>query len=131
MSLQFSIMDSRTLGERLRLARTRARLTQDQVAARCGISRSLISQWETGVVHEVSAGNLACAARVLRVSLDWLLEGDGNGIAEPAPAAYGEHADLLALWADLTDSQRSALLERMRGLAAHNRELLAELSRRR
>jgi transcriptional regulator with XRE-family HTH domain len=130
VSLHFTIMNPRTLGERLREARLRVHLTQDQLASRCGISRSLVSQWETGVVQDISAANLVRAARALRVSLDWLLEGDGDGIGEQ-PAGYAPDPELAELWDALTESQRGALLEKIRALVAHNRELLEQLTGRR
>jgi transcriptional regulator with XRE-family HTH domain len=129
-ALHFETMHARTLGERLRHARQMRNLTQDQLAARCGVSRSVISQWETGVVQEISATHLFCTARALRVSLDWLLEGDDE-IREAVTCYGGEDAELVALWRELTTSQRDALLEQLRGMAAHNRALLDELTGKR
>jgi transcriptional regulator with XRE-family HTH domain len=127
-------MDSTTLGQRLHRARDTARLTQEQLARRIGVTRSAISQWESGMVSNISAAHLLATAKVLRVSLDWLLSGeDGMEIAEDAAAPYlyaePSESDLLPLWRQLTTSQRTAMLAQIRELAEHNAALLAELSR--
>lgn len=80
-ALEFSLMDASTLGQRLRLARENARLTQEQLGDRVGVTHGAVSQWETGAVSRISATNLRRTASVLRVSLDWLLSGeDGPGL---------------------------------------------------
>ncbi len=123
--LSLRLMDPRTLGERLREARTNARLTQDQLASKVGVSRSLISQWETGTVQEIHATSLWAASKALRVSLDWLLEGDGmEEIREPATP---DEVQLLDAWLLLTPTQRARVLAEVRQMADHNRELLEEL----
>lgn len=133
VGLEFSTMQSSTLGNRLRHAREHAKLTQAQLADRVGVTSSAISQWETGAVSRISAANLRRTAAVLRVSLDWLLSGeDGHEVSEEsADYQFIEPADgeLMALWHQLTSTQRAALLDQVRALAEHNSQLLAELRR--
>lgn len=129
LTLTLRLMDPRTLGDRIREARNAAHMTQGQLASRIGVSRSLISQWESGVVQEIGASSLWAAARALRVSLDWMLEGDGKAPAHAA-ATSPDEVQLLNALADLTSSQRAALLAEAERQAAHNRELLEEMKGR-
>lgn len=61
-----------TLGERLRLARRRARLSQARVAERLGVTQQAVSQWETGL-QPPNLENVIAAAKLYNVSIDWLL----------------------------------------------------------
>ena len=129
VAVNFNVMDARTLGDRLRQARDNRGLTQDQLASRIGVSRSLISQWENGIVQEIGASHLYQASRALRVSLDWLLEGGSSGVAEPSADYHAIPPALVDAWQALTASQQTTLLVEIERLAAHNRALLAELTK--
>ena len=128
VALQFSDMHAKTLGARLLNARRNENLTQQQIAQKIGVSRSLISQWENGDIEEIGASNLYAAAKLLRVSMDWLLEGEHDAIAEAQPPAYDELSAFTESWRYLTTRQRAELVEQAAQLAEHNRALLAELS---
>src|SRR5690554_6008836 len=67
-----------TLGSRIRQARDAARLKQHQVAARFGIKRPTVAQWEAGTARPAS-DKIAPLAEMLGVSVDWLLNGSGSG----------------------------------------------------
>ena len=60
------------LGSRIRQARDRAGLTQEQLAERIGVSRTAIARYESGEI-EPKLHNLAAIAVVLNVSCDELL----------------------------------------------------------
>lgn len=122
-AIELTTMQSSSLGERLHIARVHLGLTQEQVARRSGVSRGLISLWENGVVEAISA-----AARVLRVSLDWLLHGDGDGETQGSPDFDDETRRMLSAWSRLTASQRAGQLRIIRDLANHNQALLDELA---
>ena len=65
------------MGERIKLAREQAKLTQEQFAERIGVSPQYISDLERGVVGlSVSTLKTACAA--LCVSSDQILYGTGR-----------------------------------------------------
>jgi transcriptional regulator with XRE-family HTH domain len=66
------------LNERIRLARTRADLTQQQVADHFGIKRPTVSQWEIGT-HRPDQDKFPELAAVLGVTLDWLMSEEGSG----------------------------------------------------
>jgi transcriptional regulator with XRE-family HTH domain len=131
LALHLKIMERQHVGKRLRQARTAASLTQGQLAKRIGVSRGVISQWETGLIESIGASHLAACARVLGVTLDWLLT-ETPAVEETAAPDYAkpDDAELLNAWALLTASQRQRYLEQIVRDAAHNAELLEELSKR-
>ena len=61
------------LGNRIRNARERAGLTQEQLAERIGTSRAAIARYESGEI-EPKLRNLAAIAVELHVSADYLLD---------------------------------------------------------
>jgi len=69
-----------TLGERIRARRVELDWTQDQLAAKAGISKGFLSDLENNK-RNVSAENLMGIAQVLNLSLDFLMKGDDT----PAP----------------------------------------------
>ena len=82
-----------TLGEKIREARRRCGLSQEQLAEKMSVSRSAIAKWETDKGLP-DVGNLKILARLLSVSVDRLLdesdEGDESVIREPYTLiAYG------------------------------------------
>ena len=82
-----------TLGEKIREARRKCGLSQEQLAERLSVSRSAIAKWETDKGLP-DVGNLKILARLLNVSVDHLLDEtktvDELVIRENYPlAAYG------------------------------------------
>ncbi len=72
------------LNEKIYWCRKHAALSQEELAARIGVSRQSISKWETGEASpEIS--KLPLLAQAFGVTTDWLLSEDG--IPEEAPAA--------------------------------------------
>jgi transcriptional regulator with XRE-family HTH domain len=65
------------IGERLRTERTRAGISQRELARRLGLSASLISQLESGL-SKPSVGTLYAIVTELDLSLDKLLRGDDH-----------------------------------------------------
>ena len=81
------------LGKKIREARRKCGLSQEQLAEKMSVSRSAIAKWETDKGLP-DVGNLKVLARLLSVSVDQLLdEGDGTDgsvIREPYRLdAYG------------------------------------------
>lgn len=76
--------DDAAIGERLRQARSAARLTQADTAKALGIPRSAVSDLEAGTRH-LTAVELAKCAALYRRPAGWFL-GDGPGPDQP-PAA--------------------------------------------
>lgn len=72
------------LWQRIKLARTNARLTQDQVGSQLGISRAAVAQWEAAQESKrttPSRENLKDFARITCVSLAWLYDDDSELVA--------------------------------------------------
>lgn len=106
-------MDFLSIGGRIRAARERLGLTQAALAARVGVTRSAVAQWETGRSGQVG-GNLALIASVLGVGVEHLLLGGGaSQVAAELGWTEGVSADelaLLRLYRECIDEDRSALL---------------------
>lgn len=66
-----------TLGKRIARARKKQRITQKQVAAAFRISEQAVSIWERDD-RRPDIEKLPALARILKVPLDWLLEGPGD-----------------------------------------------------
>lgn len=62
-------------GLRIKTARTKRELTQEQLADMLGVSNGLVGQWETGST-KLTAQKAAILERTLGVSMSWLLTGD-------------------------------------------------------
>ena len=82
-----------TLGEKIREARRKCGLSQEQLADKMAVSRSAIAKWETDKGLP-DVGNLKTLARLISVSVDFLLDdseaADTPVIREPyLLAAYG------------------------------------------
>lgn len=91
-----------TLGKRIKAARERLDLTQEQVGAEFGITDKAVSGWERGGSRPDNA-KLVKLTRILRVPLHWLLDGKG---APPAP-------DDLESIVERLDGPSRAMLEAM------------------
>jgi len=116
-------------GERFRDARTAARLSQDVLADRLGITKSAISQWELG--NKAPRFELwASIRRELGASLDQLICGDSlprSGAlrsAEQSPVyqigkvspADHRSRQIVQLFGQLSESQQKAMVELMRSI---------------
>ena len=62
-----------TLGEKIRRARKNCGLSQEQLADKLAVSRSAVAKWETDKGLP-DVGNLKILARLLGVSVDYLLD---------------------------------------------------------
>jgi transcriptional regulator with XRE-family HTH domain len=95
---------NREVGVRIRDARRRARLTQEQLAARCDTSRGSIANIELGD-QAPPAYRLARIASALAVDLSSLLPPLTSPATAPEQArALGLSADLVALVEDVADA---------------------------
>lgn len=71
-------------GERLRAARLKRKLTQEQVALALGMKQSHYSQWERGYKWPDEQTTLEALGAVMDVSYAWLTFGAVNGVTPPA-----------------------------------------------
>ena len=102
------------VGARIRIARLARGLTQADLAAGVGVSRSAVAQWETERSGQVR-GNLSRIAAVLGVSVGHLLDGLEAG-AEPVADNATELA-LLRLYRTCNEDDRAFLLRTAAHLA--------------
>lgn len=72
-----------SLSNRLRVARERSGLTQDQVAEHIGITSQAVTQWESGKTAPARQ-NLPKVADLYGVPVGWLLSGGGEPWSEDA-----------------------------------------------
>lgn len=62
-----------TVGERIKIARKEAGLTQDEVAKRIGTTRQAIYKYENGIVTNIPLDKLELIANGLGCSSAWLM----------------------------------------------------------
>lgn len=103
-----------TVGARIRAARAERGLTQEALAARIGVSRSAVAQWETERAGQIR-GNLGRIAEALAVSVEFLLFGADK--QAPREAISGDELALLRLYRELSPEDRAMLLTTARRLA--------------
>ena len=106
-----------TVGDRIKKRMAELGWTQDQLAQKAGISKSFLSDLENGK-RSVSADKLLDIARVLNLSLDYLMKGEETGVK---PAEVQLPASLAAFAEDegLTFKQALALLRMREQIVAH------------
>lgn len=105
--------DYATLGDRLTAAREAQGLGTAELARRLGVKLKTIEAWENDT-SEPRANKLQMVAGLLKVSIRWLLTGEGEGLSEPATLTEME-ADAKALLRDLQEmrQQMTELATRM------------------
>jgi SOS-response transcriptional repressor LexA len=96
-----------TLGQRIRFARGRAKMTQDAVAELFGISRNSVSLWENDRTSP-ETDKMSKLAELLRVPAGWLLTGKEHG-------HIADESNVQGLAADAYRRQRVPLVSRVPG----------------
>lgn len=94
-----------SVGRRVRLARERAGLTQEQFAYKLGVETTSISRYETAQ-RTFSLETLERVARVLEVSLGWLLD-ERWGKRAPMAKLRRDEEEVLMMYRNLTARQRA------------------------
>ncbi|KAF1695719.1 helix-turn-helix transcriptional regulator [Pseudoxanthomonas koreensis] len=107
---------------RIRVARQRARLSQEALAARLGVTRGAVANWECSVGALPASSRLERLAQVTGVCFEWLATGRG-------PVAFlAEVEDVPAVDAELVhdpDERRLLMAYRLGG--KQTRRLLLNL----
>ncbi|MGJ8546967.1 MAG: helix-turn-helix domain-containing protein [Sulfitobacter sp.] len=91
--------DTATFGDRVAAAREQTGMSQGQLARRLGVRQSTLRKWEDDI-SEPRANRLSMLAGLLNVSMRWLINGEGPGIAAP-DAAEPVPEDTSAILAEL------------------------------
>ena len=103
------------LSMRIRIARQRARLSQEALALNLGVTRSAVANWEgaDGVLPATS--RLAHIAQLTNVSFEWLATGRG-------PLDHGGNDDTHAVEGEMVhDEYERRLLAAFRRMTEHVR----------
>ncbi|HRX58591.1 MAG TPA: helix-turn-helix transcriptional regulator [Eubacteriales bacterium] len=100
------------LSKKIYYCRTKARLSQEALAEKIGVSRQAVSKWENGDA-EPEIGKLRLLADAFGVTVDWLLsdaepEETGTQSPEPTPAVASRSAN----WVDSIPGVIGKLLRR-------------------
>jgi transcriptional regulator with XRE-family HTH domain len=98
-----------SVGARIRALRLASNLTQDELAAKLGVSRSAIAQWETDRAGQVRE-NMERIAKVLNTSLGYLVSGEAGSL-------QGDELALLRLYRACSPDDRRLLVLNARRLA--------------
>lgn len=106
--------DAATFGDRVAAAREARGLSQADLARKLGVKLRTVQGWEDDL-SEPRANKLQLLSGVLNVSLVWLLNGEGEGVAAP-----GEGAEIPPEVGGLLSEIRE-----IRGQMAHLAERLA------
>lgn len=106
--------EAESVGMRIRNLRRERGLTQEDLAAATGVSRSAVAQWETDRAGQVR-GNLSRIAEVLGVGEEVLLHGAASRAG--AEASGGDELALLRLYRECAPEDRTFLLRTARKLA--------------
>jgi len=113
------------LGQRIRQRRTELNWTQDALAQKAGISNGFLSDLENGK-RGVSAETLLDLARVLGVSLDYLMTGSADELEVRAEIEVPQGLAGFAAARGLSFRQTLTLLQMQRQIVAHRSEHGAE-----
>jgi len=85
----------RHIGDRIKQARNELKMTQDELAKKCGVKRAAVSQWESGKSKSPTAENVMLLAKALGKPSDWFITGKGSG-AGVAPDAFMDEMKTLS-----------------------------------
>lgn len=112
-------MDLEALGRRIRAERERLGMTQAALAARIGVSRSAVAQWETGRSGQVGS-NLARVAEALQVGIGRLLLGSVSeaGAQDLTAGLAGNERALVELYRSARPDDQALLLQMAHRLAS-------------
>lgn len=73
--IQYAGFGMETMGDRIRRLRQAAKLTQPQLGAICGVSKSAVSQWEDSSTANIKLPQLTRLLRALHTDLEYLVYG--------------------------------------------------------
>lgn len=105
------------LGERIKARRQELGWTQDDLASKAGLSKGFLSDLENGK-RNVSANHLLDIARVLSLSLDYLMKGQEGNVSK-TDLQIPQSLVALATQENLTVAKTLMLLGMRRQIIAH------------
>lgn len=112
------------LAQRIRLARRKAKLSQEALAKLLGLQRSAVSNWESANPAQPAIANLIAVAKAANVSLDWLATGKGS-----MHTGHDPYQDVLAIDVEFTDTPHERdLLRAFRAMSHRSQIVFMELA---
>lgn len=75
-----------TMGDRIRVLRDARGFSQEQLAKLVGVTKSAVSQWESGSTKNIKLQPFLLLLAVLQTDFEYLVYGPGRGAA---PRAHG------------------------------------------
>ena len=117
------------IGQRIKAARKAANMTQAELARAVGVTRSAVSQMETGLTNDPRPAHLLKYARALGMTPEELVHGAGPPKAQEPTAAYSTLAPGEKLLIDFIRSASHSDAER-ESMARQALALLLALSAR-
>lgn len=121
------VLPMATLGDRIKQRREQLDLSQAALARALGITRSSISQIESGLTKGLKPDHLLKAATALSTTVEALVRGTAHPViagqeTRESMRVYGSREELLLEhWRALTPGQQREFLKRIRAQAAANR----------
>ena len=113
-----------TFGDRLTAAREATGMSQEALAKRLGVKKSTMRKWEEDLA-EPRANRLSMLAGLLNVSMMWLINGEGEGVAGPDAETLPEDATAMILEIRRMKSDLHATAERLGRMEKALRSLMA------
>lgn len=105
------------LRQRIKAARKAAKLTQDELAKRVGVSRPAVNMWESGKTNALDGRNLVLTAYATNVNPLWLATGEGHmRIDEVRDEVYDLPPELKKSWRLLDRKLREHVLALLEAL---------------
>lgn len=121
------------LSIRIRIARHRAGLSQQALAAALGVSRSSVSNWESDSNFQPTLANLQKLAVIAGVAFEWLTTGRGPAIFQdlsfPLGGPDGTQAadpveiDLILAFRELSKADQRRVIHTMDALLSSKRRM--------
>jgi transcriptional regulator with XRE-family HTH domain len=106
-----------TIGERIREVRESQRLTQDELAAKTGLSKGFISDLENNK-RGISSENLLRVAGALGATLDYLARGVITSSERPKPIEIPHELSIAAEQLNLTYAETLEILDAYNSIIA-------------
>lgn len=110
------------MANRIRRARALARVSQSQLAAQVGVTRSAVAQWESKANVRPSMDHLSSVAIVTGVQFEWLATGRGS--IKPEGDQAHARTDFKEFAQSDTETRLLALLRR---LSAKRQEMVCDI----
>jgi transcriptional regulator with XRE-family HTH domain len=98
-----------TFAQRLKYARQRAKMSQEELARKLDVSKAMISKVEMGLTQDVYMTTLFHMADAMSIDPRWLATGK-SPVGETAIGLPGE-SGILEAWAELPEEIREPLRE--------------------